>query len=387
MNSFQSLRRQAANRPAELMKFKESGGKVVEFTGNFVPEEMIYAAGAKPYLMCRGGEPEAPEAVLSDMLRFTNPLARSQCGFYMLGVDPVTPIADVIAASQYECHAERMAEYLEIMGLPVHKIGVPNDWKRDFAKDYYADQLRDFKAKLEEITGNEIAEEGLGHYARAYNKINSLLRQIAELRDLDAPPISGTDFIKLNHATFFVDPQAAIEGLEGVLHDLEGAPGVVGADVPRVLVVGHSVAVGDYAVMSKIEEIGMVIACEMLEEGYRWFESDLDLDKPFIDAFVEQRFLRNPPLDNMEPAFRYRTAYIKKLIEEHRIDGVIWYQLLYDEIWDIEYSNLSYQMDRAGIPILRIDTEYEYTREAMAPLVTRLETFEKLLEQRKADVA
>lgn len=387
MKAFDELRKTASNRPSELRAFKEDGAKVVEFTGNFVPEELIYAAGARPYLLCRGGEPEAPEAVLADMLRFTNPLARSQCGFYALGIDPVTPMADMIAVSQYECHAERMAEYLELMKLPVHKVGVPNDWKREFAKDYYRNQLVDFKSALEELTGTEIEDASLAKYAEAFNRINELLRKISALRDLDEPPISGTDFIKLNHYTFFVEPELAIEKLEQVYEELKDAPGVASADAPRILVIGHSVAVGDYEVMSKIEETGMRISCEMLEEGFRWYERDLDEDVEFLDAFVEQRYLRQPPLNNMEPSFRDRTKYIKQLIEEHHIDGVIWYQLLYDEIWDVEYSNVSYQMDQAGIPIMRIDTEYEYTREAMGPLVTRLESFAKLIEMRKGGVA
>lgn len=32
------------------------------YTGRFIPEELICAAGAEPYLICRGGEPEPPDA-------------------------------------------------------------------------------------------------------------------------------------------------------------------------------------------------------------------------------------------------------------------------------------------------------------------------------------
>ena len=104
MKEFSDL---AKMRPAELQKAKAAGKKVVEFIGNYVPDEMIYAAGAEPYLMCRGGEPEPPDTVLEYMLRFMNPLARSMAGYHFMGLDPVTPIADLIAVNQTECAAAK----------------------------------------------------------------------------------------------------------------------------------------------------------------------------------------------------------------------------------------------------------------------------------------
>ena len=383
MNESEALRKKAAERPIELRKLKENGTKIVEFTGNFVPEELIYASGAKPYLMCRGGEPEAPEAVLTDMLRFTNPLARSQCGFYKLGVDPVTPVADMIAASQYECHAERMVEYMEILGLNVHKIGVPNDWKRDFAQDYYYEQLQDFRKELAILTGKEASDEEIIRYIKLFNEINEILRKLSDLRDNDCPSLSGTEFIKLNHYSFFVDPEFAVEQLKKVYEEKLKAAACFEKDAPRLMVIGHAVAVGDYAIISKVEELGAIIAYEELEEGFRWYQWDTKTEGDPVRNIVNQRYIDKPPLNNMEPSFKLRMDNLREMIKKHRIDGVIWYQLLYDEIWDIEYSSVAKHLDDMGVPIMRIDTEYEYTREAMAPLVTRLESFIELIKMKK----
>jgi benzoyl-CoA reductase/2-hydroxyglutaryl-CoA dehydratase subunit BcrC/BadD/HgdB len=67
----------ARKRPLRLKEAKKHGKKIIQYTGSFIPVEMIYAAGAEPYLMCRGGESEPSDAVLEYMLRFINPLARS----------------------------------------------------------------------------------------------------------------------------------------------------------------------------------------------------------------------------------------------------------------------------------------------------------------------
>ena len=61
MDVVEKLAEIARTRPEKLKKEKEKGIKIVGYTGRFVPEELIYAAGAVPYLMCRGGEPEPPD--------------------------------------------------------------------------------------------------------------------------------------------------------------------------------------------------------------------------------------------------------------------------------------------------------------------------------------
>jgi len=51
--------------------------EMIGYTERFFTEELIYAAGAIPQLICHGGEPEPPEAVLPYLLRFMNPFARA----------------------------------------------------------------------------------------------------------------------------------------------------------------------------------------------------------------------------------------------------------------------------------------------------------------------
>ena len=121
------LAKGASNWPEILKGFKEKGIKIIGSTGRFIPEELIHAAKAKPYLICRGGEPEPPDAVLPYMLRFMSPYARAQIGFHLLGIDPVVPILDLIIAQCTDCHMARLADLFEYFELPTMKIGVPLD--------------------------------------------------------------------------------------------------------------------------------------------------------------------------------------------------------------------------------------------------------------------
>lgn len=112
MDIIEELAQIARTRPETLRKQKEKGITIIGYTGRFIPEELIYACGATPYLMCRGGEPEPPEAVLPYMLRFMSPFARAQIGYYLLGRDPVIPMLDLIVAQCDDCHMGRLADLL-----------------------------------------------------------------------------------------------------------------------------------------------------------------------------------------------------------------------------------------------------------------------------------
>jgi benzoyl-CoA reductase/2-hydroxyglutaryl-CoA dehydratase subunit BcrC/BadD/HgdB len=374
----------ARTRPIRLKEQKARGKKIIEYTGTYIPDPLINAAGAEAYYLGRGGEPEPPDAVLPYMLRFMNPQARSIAGFHLLGLDPVTPIADLIVAQQTDCHIGRISELLEYLKLPVYKVGVPSDWDREVAQEYYYTALGRLKAKLEEVTGGKITEEKLRACTDQVNKINQLLRKISELRKSDSPPIGGHDFIRLNHYTMLCEPELIIEKLEVLYNELVNAKGKFPQNAPRIMLAGRIVAVGDYVPIGFIEESGGLIAIEMLDEGIRPYFWDFPTNGDTLKGIGKTLYLKKTPPSIFQPAWKTRFDRMKKLIDEYRIDGVIWYQLSFDEIYDMECSCLLKWLKEIDMPILKLESSYEYSREATGPLMTRIESFvETLKEGRK----
>ncbi len=375
------LAQAATERPAELRELKQKGKKVVPYIGHFIPEELLFAAGVEPYLICRGGEPEPPEAVLDDMLRFLNPLARSIAGFHMMGLDPVMPLADLIVASQPECHIQRIAELLEHKGLPVFKVGVPPNWDKAYAGEYYFRELEQLKAKLEELSGDPVEDDTIREYIGYSNEVHGALRKIDELRKTDSPPLGGYDFIHLNHHSFYVEPRLAAEKLGQVLATLEQAPGKFSEGAPRILLAGHAVAVGDYLVVKNLEDSGALIATEMLDEGIRWYRWDTAIEGDPLRNLWRAKYLDKVPVNIFQPAWRDRFEHMRMLIDEYRIDGVVWYQLAYDEIYDMECTVIAKWLRELKVPLLKLETSYEYSREATGPLNTKIESFVESLRR------
>lgn len=372
----QEIERLAADRTNQLKKAKEEGRKVIQYTSSFIPDEIIRAAGAEPYLMCRGGEPEPTEVILDDMLRFMNPLARSMAGFYKMGMDPVTPISDLIITHQNECHTGRITELLEAWGLPVAKVGVPVDWDRDFAFEYYYDGLKEMVAKIEEVTGNKVDMTKAREYMSDTNRINAGLRKIDALRKKDNPPIGELEFIKLVHHSYMIEPKLMIQKLDELYEELKDAPGKFAPNAPRLLLFGHAVAIGDYTVPRVFEESGAVFVTEFLDEGIRPFKWDVDVEADdLLLAFAKSRYLEKPPVNIFQPSWKTRFDHTKQLISDYRVDGVVSYQLVFDEIYNMEFACLAKWLGEMKVPLVKIESSYEYSRESMAPLTTRIESF------------
>ncbi len=383
MDVIKQLAELARSRPEQLKKEKGKGTKIIGYTGRFVPEELIYAAGAIPYLICRGGEPEPPEAVLPYALRYMSPFGRAQIGYHLLGMDPVVPLLDLIVAQCGDCHMERVADLFEYFRLPTARIGVPSDWEKELSARYYYRGLARLKERLEEITGNRISDQRLRESTDSVNTIRGLLRKINLLRREQPPPIGGYDFIRLNHHSFYCDPDNLIERLTELYEELKRGPRPFSKEAPRVLLAGHVMGVGDYVVPRLIEDLGGVIVSEFLDEGMRQYLFDVKIRGDLVENLGKTYYKEGIPPSIFQPAWEKRVSVIKGLIEDFTIDGVIWYQLSFEEIYNMECSIVSKSMEEIKVPFLKLECSYEYSREAMGPLTTRVESFIESIRARK----
>lgn len=384
MDTLEELAQIARTRPEKLKEQKEKGVKIVGYIGRFVPEELIHASGAVPYLMCRGGEPEPPDAVIPYMLRFMSPYARSQIGYHLLGIDPVVPMLDLIVVQNSDCHESRLADLFEYFKLPTARLGVPPDWKKALSRDYYQKRLTWLGEKLEVLTGNKISGEKLKKSIESINQTRDLLSRINLLRKKQTPPIGGYDFIRLNHYSFYCDLEKLLPKLNDLYEQLQKGKSPFSREAPRILLAGHVVGMGDYVVPKLIEDSGGVVVTEFLDEGMRQCAWNVKTDGDLMRNLGETYYLSRTPPSIFQPAWEERVEIMEKLIRDFNIDGVIWYELSFEEIYDLECSIISKAMDEMNMPFLKLESSYEYSREAVGPLTTRVESFIESVKQRRS---
>lgn len=154
-NIFDKLSDIEEQRQNEIAQQKKEGVPLVVYNSTFVPEEIIRAAGANTYLLCRGGESAPAAAAINDTLECINPLARASVSYITGKMDSIASQADLVVTAFSDSHMSRMSELLEYKGINVFKVGVPVDWQRSISFDYYLNSLRTMQRRVEELTGKK----------------------------------------------------------------------------------------------------------------------------------------------------------------------------------------------------------------------------------------
>jgi benzoyl-CoA reductase/2-hydroxyglutaryl-CoA dehydratase subunit BcrC/BadD/HgdB len=334
--------------------------------------------------MCRGGDPEPVDATIPYMIRFMSPYYRTQIGYHILGIDLVMPMLDLVVLQASDVQESKVADLFDYMKLPAHRLGVPADWGKTIALGYYQRHLILLKDKLEVLTGNKISDEKLRQSIKSVNNIRTILRKIDLLRKEQPPPIGGHDFILLNHYSFHGDPEVISDKLNELYEQLQHQLSPFPADAPRILLVGHVVAIGDYMIPKLIEDCGGVIVAELLDEGMRHCTWNVATEGDLISSLAKTYYLERTPPSVYQPSWAKRADIIKKLVTDNNIDGVISYQLSFEEIHDMESPIIAKAAGETGVPFLKLESSYEYSREARGTLITRIESFIESTKQRRS---
>jgi benzoyl-CoA reductase/2-hydroxyglutaryl-CoA dehydratase subunit BcrC/BadD/HgdB len=368
------------DRPAQLREAQEQGAKIIGyFPGNYVPEELIIAAGAIPICLIDGGDTFPLEASLSAMPHIFCPFARTQVGERMLKRNPYYNIIDMLIAPITCQHLKKVAEIWEYYGdIEIFKLGIPHQHEHDFELKYFTDRLRVLKDRLETFTGNEITAEGINKAIELYNRMRGLLRKISLMRCDASMPLDALDFVKLNHASFYADPTLMVDILESASNGLTEKPSVAEADKPRLILIGPNIGYGDYKIIELITEAGGNIVIEEIYEGMRYYWSTIDTAGDPLESLA-RGYLR----DRVPPAFmRYsakpRLDFALKLITDFTVAGVIWYELLGCETYDAESYYFRQKLEERNIPMLILESDYGMA--GVGQMKTRIEAFIEMVK-------
>ena len=105
------------DRTAQLEKARGGGKKIIGyFPGDYVPEELIVAAGAVPLCLISAGDASSLEASLAAIPNLFCPFARTQVGEKLLKRDPYYRMVDMLVAPITCQHLKKTAEIWEYHG-------------------------------------------------------------------------------------------------------------------------------------------------------------------------------------------------------------------------------------------------------------------------------
>jgi benzoyl-CoA reductase/2-hydroxyglutaryl-CoA dehydratase subunit BcrC/BadD/HgdB len=368
------------NRPMQLREAKKNGIKIIGyFPGNYVPEEIIYASGAVPLCLIRGGNQRPADAGLSVLPQVICPFARAQIGERLLKENPYYNMLDMVVAPITCQHLKKVADIWEYYGgLEMFKLGVPHQHGHDFELEYYTNRLKVLKDRLQAFTGNKITQEKMGKSIDLYNRMRALFKKISLLRRSSPPPISALDFIKLNHASFYADPEFMVGVLDSVYRELKDKQPLAPTNAPRTLLLGPNLGYGDYRIPELAKEAGGEIVIEELCEGMRYYWHEIvnegDLFHPLARGYLVDRV----PCAFMRYSAKERLDFTLKLVKDFKVSGIVWYELLGCETYDSESYYFAEKMAAQNIPMLILESDYGTADTGQ--IRTRLEAFIEILK-------
>ena len=380
MNAINRLTTHLEERNNDLKVLKGEGVKIVGYVPNgYMPEELVYACGAIPVGLIRGGEHEPVAASEKHLFPLLDTFCRSQIGYRILGKELIYQLPDLLVVPITDRNITAIADSWQLYtDVPVFKLGVPRYTDTPHALKYYVDGLRSLKQRLEELTGIEIRDERLKEEIELSNRIRTLLAKISLTRKNEHPHISGSDFIGINHATYYADRNFLLQSLESILKKLE-----IGAATknngPRIMLVGSTMAEGDDKVIKLIEQNNASIVIEEFSEGVRHYRQKVKPNASPIEALADRYLRRRIPPAFFHDSIKKRFDYLLGLVEEFKVDGIVWYSLMYRDSYDREGALFTHLLgENMKIPLLKLNSDYSAAETAQ--MRTRIEAFIEILK-------
>ncbi|MBI2876194.1 MAG: 2-hydroxyacyl-CoA dehydratase [Candidatus Tectomicrobia bacterium] len=358
------------DRDTILRREKEQGKKIIGWVCTYVPEEIFYAAGFYPVRIF-GGKADTTRAdayLYSNICSFARSCLEE-------GFRNYSALLDGFVAVNSCDHIRRLydvwkgylpAPFTHILSLP-HKVS-------GSATAFYTKQLARMKEGLEATFSVKISEERLREAIALYNTHRRLLKELYSLRKSPTPPISGSEVMEVVLAGMVLPKEQHNEMLRKLLAELKGKQPSGEADgKPRILVSGSELDEADY--IRTIEDLGGLVVADDLCNGTRYFWDLVDEQRDPLEALA-QRYLAKAPCARMRPA-QERMAFIRDLIQEFQVDGVVYETLKFCDLYGEDYPILKENLDELQVPVVSLDREHRSA--GVGQTKTRVQAFlEKL---------
>ena len=377
-------------REKEIRTAKEDGKKVIGYTCMFAPIELILAAGGIPVRVSSGWYDTAK---LGDRIVPVEvcPVIRSTIGTKMVDLSPYLELSDAIITTLTCDGMTKLSEILADYKL-IWTMCPPRVKDSPQSMTLWNEEVKTIKRKIEFFIRTKITRKNLRSSIELLQKATKAFRRLQDIRK-GPPVIMGRDAMLVNQTSMWDNIQRWTEKTEELCNELEKRAHkenwACPPDTPRVMIIGTPMIWPDnWKLPNIIEESnppGILIADELCS-GDRFLHDPVGVDEWTMDDMlnaIAERYLLTSicPCFTSEDGNKDRINWLLNRTKEFKIDGVIYYVVRGCMLYAIEYMEIKRVLDRIGVPVYYLDTEY--TREDVGQIKTRVEAFLEMLEARK----
>jgi len=242
----------------------------------------------------------------------------------------------------------------------------------DLAVEYYRECLLNFIEELEAHYRVNISADRLRDAVSAHNRNRCLLKELYQLNQNCGMPVSGVEMQGIIKASTILPGETFTELMEQLLDEIGGIKGDA-QEGPRVLITGS--IMDNPLIIELIEQSGARVVGDDLCTGTRLFWNLVEPDNDPLTA-LSRYYLNRTPCPRMKDAGK-RFDHIFQLVDDFRVDGVIFYTLKFCDPFLYDVPVLKSELSVRGIPNLAL--EGDYTPGTLGRVKTRIQAFIEML--------
>ena len=252
----------------------------------------------------------------------------------------------------------------------------------DYYIDAYTTQMREHVLnRLTETFGVDTSDEALRKAVAEHNEVCKIISEIAEMRKLDNPIITGYEFHILNLVSYACPKALILPYLRETLAELKKRkPDAKSPYRARVAIVGSEI--DDPSLTKLIEGCGALIVSDRFCFGSTPGREVIELnDTDDVLTQICAHYLKTTqcPRYMSQEKIQERRDTINRLATENGAEGIIYESMKFCDFWAFERALASHIMNEEyGWPVLSIDRPY--MARSSGQLRTRLQAFVESLE-------
>lgn len=356
-----------------IKQWKAEKKKTVGTVCCHIPEEIIHAAGLLPFRVRGTGCKDDNEASLW-MSNFSCSYARACLQNCLDGrYDYMDGFANADGCNMIQ-HMFDNWKFNNPFKF-TFQMNVPR-LNSELGIRFYIDELKRFKAAMEELNETVITDEDLRESIKLYNETRALIRELYDLRKADAPYVTGTECLKVILAAMSMPKEEFNHQLRAYIDEARKHEPIKDCNA-RLMVIGSSLDDPEY--MQLLERNGAIVVTDCLCYGsrYLWEEVVCDENHDPIEA-IAKCYLNRPACPRMCSLHDELFDFIMNMTKEFRVDGIVFLRLKNCVPWGGEGAFFMDKFQKAGIPVLTMDREEITTN--MGQVSVRVDAFVEMIE-------
>jgi len=361
MDYFLDVARIHDRRVKEINEFKEKGGKVVGTLCNFVPVEIVDAAGALPVALGCGYLPPVGlgEAFLGDPNMCS--IVKACAGCMMIDDFPLFSQCDaMIAPAPCDAKLKLSDEFAEVKAIV--PMNIPRIKSGESIRRQWIQEIMTVRNRMEMLTGTKIDRKRLKESILKYQRAHKAWRRLLDIRKR-GNVLWGRHFLLVAWLAYVDDIERWTENVNKLSDELEplvnAKRNVANGDAPRVMLAGSPLMWPNWKLPDIVEEVGATIVSDELCSGTRVLYDPVVVDEWTERAMLEaiaDRYL----FPSTCPCFTPNVEREENIINEVKnggVEGVIFHAMQGCHLHTLDATRLTNLLKGMGIPALTIRSE------------------------------